>query len=124
MLNDSGSQLDLDILKDVWAEAAGFAWWGFNAHGRGAMLVDLEIETNDLTDELTSIGWSFRYIFGTDSSNNSPKMNQNYDPRKEIVFFVRRQDDSLSCYVLALSPSPPDAAAKAADPHLSPVITV
>lgn len=83
------------------------------------MLVDLEIETNSFTDEITSIGWSFRYVFGTDSRGKLPEIIQSYDPETEIVFFVRRQDDSLSCYVLASSPAPPEAAAKGADPHLA-----
>jgi hypothetical protein len=113
MINYSNPQKEINGLKALWDDAAPLAYWGFRAHGRGAVVVKVTEDDACAGD----ICFSFSYIPHYSTKKRLPEFLQGYDPETEVVFILQRPDDTLSVHVLAGLPSPIEAAMKVGDPH-------
>ena len=98
---------DVVYIRHNWLLLAAEAWRGFREHGRGAILIDLNhgmapvaCYRTRLSDVLSSAWPSVRIA----------RQIRHYNPRREAIFLVLRDDDTITTYRLAgRGMSPPDA---------------
>ena len=97
-----------------WVEAAAIAWVSYEAHGRGAVLVDFRPHDTP-PQSLPFAG----YVRQQDLAANNPDLDQlrelliDYDPEQAVVFVIYTPlGDTIFEKISTLDdrPTPPDAA--------------
>jgi hypothetical protein len=112
-MTDDELSLELIDLKQIWPAVAASAWFGYQAHGRGAMLVELARADADIEEAF--LGFSYMHW---PSAGEAPDEVKTYNPETEIVFILIEQDQPVSICVMYEVPPPLDAAKGCTNPHL------
>ena len=93
--HDQPDDIQLILIMLRWASIAALAWGGYVKHGRGMAMMDID-------------DGGVGYHPGS-ACECHREMVDRYDPEREVVVGVYREDDILNVYVVAGWPAPPDA---------------
>lgn len=101
----------LTALSDSWIELAGMAWYGYKAHGRGAIIVEVENIEGD------NFELSYSFMHWPSPDHTKPDHVIEYDPERQVVFMLELGNEVYRSYILSGLPIPHEAAKHSADPH-------
>jgi hypothetical protein len=102
------------LISSQWADFAAFAWKGYQAEGRGAVVLDLRNATrlrgtlNVPTYYVAEGSEALRKQGGWPGDEIS-EVVATYDPQLDVVFVVLRLDGDCFYYNASDEPTPPDA---------------
>ncbi len=121
-----------EFIEQKWVEMAAVAWAGYQAEGRGAIIINGpgvkltkgftggESGARNLPGKTEAfyvgeLGRAFKEVGGWDHLPNKKvggsiaKMVRKYDPETHVVFVFIRRDGGTSIYTVTSHPLPPNA---------------
>ncbi len=122
-----------EFIQQKWREMAAFAWAGYQAEGRGAVIINgagAKVTKGFIGGEsgarnlpgitpalyVGELGRAFKKAGGWDHLPNKKvggliaEKVRKYDPETTVVFvFIHRNNSDTSIYTVGSSPWPPDA---------------